>query len=613
VAVAVAVLGPALRRGSIFTLDAAFVPRIPLPAGMWGLGPELPRRVPVGAALAWTSAAVGGAAVGKALLGLSLVVAFAGAARLAHHDDGRVSPARAWPVPLVAGLLYALSPLVLTRVGAGQWTALTAFAVLPWALPSLLVPSASLARTFAWGVAMAATGSVGGSLALVVVVVGLAADRTVAAAMGAALVSAAQALWVVPGLVVAAGGASPAGAAVFATRASGPVGWAGLLAGHGFWRAPTQVGGDTTLGTAVLGLGLLGLGVLGSAELPSAWRRRAAWLAALGWAMAVASAIPGIRVTYDALSRTALGAPFRESQRFLVLTLVWLAPAAASGARRLAAERGRLPPWTVPALVSVTTVVLATNGLWGVGGRLRPVTLPPEWAAARRAVGAAPGTVVALPYHRYLDLPLASNRRVLEPMADYLGGDVIASSDPELGGGYREVADAREPAVRAVLASAPADVADRLARVGVRWLVVLHAADWESYRWLTQRDGVRVAVAGTSLDLLRIEPWQGPVVAADGASVTLRSVVAPLGRLAASGPAVWAHPAVPGWLRGSHAAGRTADGMVALPGGRGPLWFWPAALVMAVDAGVLAAVVAAWLALRRNYDAPGWPRRWRRQ
>jgi hypothetical protein len=594
-AVAALVLGPALGRGSILTLDAAFVPHIPLPPGIWGLGPELPRRVPLGAALAGASAAVGGPSTGKLLLGLSLVIAFAGAARLCPPgpESGRA-------VPLVAGLLYALSPLVLTRVGAGQWTAVTAFAVLPWALPALLQPARSLPRTFLWGMALAATGSVGGTLALVVVAVGAVADRSRPSLAGAGAVVLAQVPWVVPGLVVAAGWPRPAGAGVFATRASGLVGALGLLDGHGFWRAPTQVGGDATVGTAVLGLGLLVLAVLGAPSLPGAWRWRAAALAALGWTAALATAVPGVRDGYDALSRTPVGAPFRESQRFLVFTAVWMAPAAAAGARRLARERGRLPPWTVHAAVGLVALVLAADGVWGVGGRLRPVILPPEWGRVRQAIRAAPGTVLALPFHRYLDLPVASNRRVLQPLPDYLGGDVISSSDPELGGAYREGADPREAAVRAVLETQPTDAVDRLAQMGVRWVVVLHAADWEASRWLSHREGVRAVVAGESVDLLEVTGWRAPVLSAGGAPVALDPVVAPLQHLAASGPAVWAHPAARGWLRGTASAGRTPAGLVRLPAGRGPLWFWPSLVVLAADAAAAAAAVAAALALRRR-------------
>lgn len=598
---AVVVLGPALGPGAVFTLDAPFVPRIPVPAGIWGLGPELPRRVPLGVVLAWASTTVGGASAGKALLGLSLVVAFAGAARLAA--SGVAATSRKWLslwVPLLAGVLYAASPLFLTRVGAGQWTALTAFAVLPWALPHLLEPSKSWARTFLWGAAMAATGSVGGTLAVVAVAVGVAADRSRASLVGGGLVAVAQLPWVVAGLVTAAGWPRLAGADVFGTRAHGLVGATGLFAGHGFWRAPTQVGGDSTMGTALLGIGLLSLAVMGSRALPQAWRWRAMTLAGLGWALALASAVPGVRDAYGALTSTAIGAPLRESQRFIVFTLVWLAPAAAVGAGRLATDRGWLPSWTILAATALVAVVLALDGLWGVGGRLRPVAIPAEWGKARRAIDRAPGTVLALPYHRYLDLPIAGNRRVINPLPDYLGGDVISSSDPEVGPAYQEVADPREAAVRAAVRDGGDAAATRLAEVGVRWIVLLHAADWETDRSLAQRPGMQVVVAGASLDLLQVQPWTGPVLDSRRRALSPRPLVAPLQRLAASGAAVWSRPAAPGWMRGFQSAGRTPSGLVSLPGGRGVVWFWPSIVVLAADVATVVGIVVAWRFSRRG-------------
>jgi hypothetical protein len=387
---------------------------------------------------------------------------------------------------------------------------------------------------------------------------------------------------------------------VFATRAHGLVGAAGLLAGHGFWRAPTQVGGDSTPGTALLGIGLLSLAVIGARALPRVWQWRAVTLAGLGWALALASAVPGVRGAYGALTRTAVGAPLREGQRFIVFTLVWLAPAAALGAGRLATDRGWLPSWTTLAATALVAVVLALNGLWGVGGQLRPVAVPAEWGKARRAIDRAPGTVLALPYHRYLDLPIAGNRRVINPLPDYLGGDVISSSDPEVGPAYREVADPREAAVRAAVRDGGDEAATRLAEVGVRWIVLLHAADWETDRSLAQRPGVQIVLSGGSLDLLQVQQWKGPVVDTSRKALSIHPVIAPLQRLGPSSPAVWSRPAAPGWMRGLHPAGQTSLGLVSLPGGRGVVWFWPSIVVLAADVATLVGVLMAWRLGRRG-------------
>ncbi|MBV8305665.1 MAG: hypothetical protein JOZ04_15745, partial [Acidimicrobiia bacterium] len=131
-AVALLVLGPALAPGSLLNLDLVLTPTIPVPRGVWALGPELSRRVPLGVALAWASTLIGGPLAGKLLLGGALAVAFVGVWQLLP-DAGAATR-------LGAGLLYAASPFTLTRVAVGQWGVVAAVAVLPWALPVLLRP-----------------------------------------------------------------------------------------------------------------------------------------------------------------------------------------------------------------------------------------------------------------------------------------------------------------------------------------------------------------------------------------------------------------------------------------------------------------------------------------
>jgi hypothetical protein len=587
---ALVVLGPALAPGSLFLLDAVFVADLPVPSGVWGLGPELPRRLPLGVAVSWISSALSGGVAGRVLVFLAVAGAFAGAARLA-----RGAP---WYAQLTAGLIYAASPLMLTRVGAGQWTAFVPFAVLPWVLPSLLQPGRRPARTFLAAAALGATGSVGGTLALLAVLVGLVAERArgwrLVGLVG--LLGLAQLPWVVPALVVSGSDLDPASAAAFATKAPGLIGVASLFAGGGFWRTSSQVGGPAGLASALLGAGLLALAGLGTSALPREWRGRALALAGLGTALALASALPGVSEQYRDVTGSVVGGLFRESQRFLVLTLAWLAPAAAYGAVRLAHRPGWLPAPVTLALPGVAALVLAGPGLWGVGGRLRPLELPPEWERARTAVQQTPGTTLALPYHRYLDLPFGHRPRVLNPLPDHLGGDVISSSDPEIGRLRREAVDPREPQLLLVLSQARQGepVAADLARLGVRWVVLLHTADWRAYQSMISEPGLRVAVSGPTLELFEVRAWPGALVDDQGVQRTPDPVVEPLQALEPSPSASWARPWQAGWMRGSEPASPGPSGLVHLPAGAGPLWFWPSLVVLVADAATLAAVVVAW-------------------
>ncbi len=582
----VVVLGPALGGNSLLGLDLAATPTIPVPRGIWGLGPDLPRRVPLGVAVAWASTIMGGGSAAKLLFTSCVAVAFVGAWRLASTTPPLCR--------LSAGLLYAVNPFILTRLGVGHWMLVAAIAVLPWALPHLLRPGEDRERTLLWSAALGATGVNGGLLGGVLVAVGMVADRGRGAGRTALVFVVAQLPWVVPGAIVLASRPELADASSFATR-PGPWGPIGLVVGDGFWRQASQVGNLGGVGAGLLGLGLLGLAVLGSRELPAAWGRRAVGAASIGFTVAIASAVPGVSRLFAAFVGTPLGAALRDGQRVLALFLVWLAPAVAAGALALSRGLRQVPARLTWSLPGIATLVLVAPALWGVGGALEPVRFPEGWFDARMAVDRAPGTVLALPWHQYLDLGFAKDRRIVNPVGDFFGGDVLWSSDPELGPASQEQADPREPHAARISREVRRGVpqSDALARLGVRWVVLLREVDWRSYRTLADDPGLEHVVRSPSVDLYRVRGWAGPFVDRAGEMIPSDALLAPLVRLDASGPAVWQRPAATGWLRGTAPAGRTELGLVALPAGGGWVWYWPAAVTVLAHAITVIAVVIA--------------------
>jgi hypothetical protein len=571
--------------------------QIPLPRGTWGLGPEFPRRVPTLLPVVWASALVGGEVAGKAVMVLCVAAGFAGVHRLA-----RGAPA----LPrLGAALLYGASPWMLSRLGIGHFGMIVPAAVLPWALPDLLRPNDRPVRAFWWMAAMGLGGFVGGVMAGAALLVGLIADRgrNGVRVVGAFLL--AQVTWLVPGLIVAfQGGADPATGDGFATVVDGPLGVLQVAAGHGLWLTGYQVGKGTP-GVWLVGAGLIALAWLGRHRLPAAWGGRALALAGAGLALSLASGLPLLGDLYVAVARTPIGVPLREGQRLLPLWLVWLAPAAAHGAAVLAGRaQDRRPALAGLALAAplAAALVLAGPGLWGLGGILRPIDLPPEWAEAQAAVEAEPGTVLALPWTRYMVAEVAGNRRILNPVPLWLGGDVLSSSDPRVGDqASQEVGDPREASAELLVLRIRTSerVSDDLAALGVRWVVLQHELTWRDHEGLALDPGLELVVEGETLDLYRVEPWRGPVVDDSGATVARDAVVTPWAGLAPSGEATWGAPAARGWLRGTDAAARTSDGLVRLPAGSGPLWFWPSVLVLSADLVLVGALVATGIRARR--------------
>lgn len=625
-------LGPGSAPGSLLNLDLSVTPTLRVPPGIWGLGPALPQRVPEGLPLAWLGTILGGPTTWKLAMVLAFAAAFAGAVRLA---------ARAALVTQVgAGLLYAFGPFALTRASVGHLHVLLLLAVLPFALPSLLRPADRVSRTYVWALAMSLTGAPGGVIAALALAVGMVADRGRRAGLVLGAFALSTLVWLAPSLAVLPAGAQVSGSGSFATAADGVGGMLRLLMGGGFWRPVSELGASGPL-VAAFGVIVLALAAVGHRQLPASWRGRALAAALVGMAVTLATALPGVRDGYRWFTDLPIGAPFRESQRGLVLWLVWLAPASALGAgvvsarlmERAARQSRRSSGAGVAVWAGLSPVVLigpalgvalvAAPGLWGAGGAYQPVEFPHGWATVRQRVARAPGPVLALPWKEYLDLSFAGGRRCLNPLPDYLGGDVLSSYDPEFGQPVQEQVDRRAERVDALIPGLlrGSPVSTRLRALGLRWIVLAHESTplavgaepaavigrstWERYRAsLTGDAGLEQVASTASIELWRVRGWRGPAVGPDGKGYGVDGLLAPLHRTSAPPGSLWLRAGAPGWVRGLQAAPVTADGLTRLPGRSTLVWYWPTVLVLVADGMVTAGLVVAVVRLTRRTAPP---------
>jgi hypothetical protein len=190
----------------------------------------------------------------------------------------------------------------------------------------------------------------------------------------------------------------------------------------------------------------------------------------------------------------------------------------------------------------------------------------------------------------------------LNPLPDYLGGDVLSSSDPELAARRAEEHDPRERHVLPLLDRIERGdaVASELADLGVRWVVLLHEVDWQPLAALREDPGLRRTVTDTSVELFEVRAWRGPVVTSSGRVLATRQTIAPVARVDASASSRWQRPAAPGWLRGTERTGATAVGTLALPAGRGVIWFWPSLVVVVGYVCTVCGCLRSWCALQRS-------------
>jgi hypothetical protein len=624
-AVGVIMMGPALGPGALLNLDLLAFDNADLPRGTWGLGPELPRRVPLGTLLAPLNTVFGGETVTKVLLVVIIVAAFVGAFRLTRSAMEQSSPTAGGDpfdrtlLCLGGAMLWATGPFLMTRLAVGHWQISLATAALPWVLPMLIESIRSTRSVFLGSAVMAVCGPYGAMLSggylLATFLRRGSSDSTSASRLRCASVwLGAQSVWLVPSAFVLLGaeGRRLADSSAFPTDASGPLDVIRLAIGTGFWNPPFQVNADGRVLSAVLAIVLLLLAVIGIRVVPRSWRLPLLVPAVASLVLALASCTPGIESVFSRFTSTPLGNLVREPQRFLPPLLLWITLAATVGAMRIC-ERLRTTTdndgkdrrragvaGSLAATPLVVALLLAAPAIWGLGGQLRPVHLPTEWAEARSAIKDSPGTVLALPWFAYFTADIADNRLIQNPLSSYFDGEVIRSSDLRISPEPSpENADPRESAAASIVERLRSGEAQSgaLAALGVRWVAIDHDVDWLSYSGLRVDPGLEVIVEGPTLTLYRVNGVGNGTVDQSGRTDVAQPHLLPLWTASTTAPITLPIPYQFGWMRGL-SPGTSGDfGSLTFRAGNGPIWFWPALVVLAVDIVWLAAVI---LAIRRR-------------
>jgi hypothetical protein len=568
---------PLLLPGFVLTYDLVFVPREPLSAELLGISTALPRSVPTAGIVALLSHLLTGQVVQKIALLAIVGLGVGGAARLVRVRD---------PVARIgAGLLYMWNPATYERLLLGQWAYLLGYALLPFVVGAALSLREGRAGSggrlvLAMAAAVAASPyaglfAVAAAAAVVLWPAGRpsaglrpdasrwrrARERAAAAGAGpggvrhpwgrrAALVAATGVALNLPWLLPAAfhGGAPDRpviAAEAFKARSDSPLGTAGsVVTLGGVWStgfAPPGRTGWTWLPAFALIAGLAAWGARPAVRsLPRGSALGLAALAAAGLFLAIAPSVPGLRAVPRFLgSHLPGGGILRDAQKFEAFYAVLLSICFGHGircarerwaGRDLGTGRARGPRVarsTALAALAILPVALAPTLAWGAGGKLFTSSYPGSWTRADRILAAdpAPGAMLVLPWHTYLPLAWNRGRTVLDPAPVFFGRHAVTDGSLDVGP-YRIPAEDPWSRLLAPVALGRGPLDGRLARLGIRYVLLLKEADWRSFR---PRIALAPLLDSPELALFRVgrpvtvppfdEPPLGPVLAGDAAAL----------------------------------------------------------------------------------------------
>ncbi len=514
----VAMFAPLMRGGVVLRLDTPVnlvgpYPRASIAVG--GAPPELTARAPLEALLVGVYRILPWGQVRLMPLAAAVVLAAWGFSRL--FAGRRLSA-------FGATLLYMTNPLMYERVVAGQEFLVFGCCLLPMLLSLLWERRSPRAIVAMAGVLVVMAAS---SLHLIFIAGVLCAGYLIAGAIGrrwrevgslalaACLASVGSLYWIVPAVrswgrvdVVPITDLS-----LFRSTSDATLGlWPNLAGLYGFWRIGWPLPKD---GLAAWPLFLIAILLVGAVGLAGALRdaeRRQRLLPLL--------VVGGIGLVLAAGDQGFFGGVYgwtfrhlpefrimREPQKWLVLLALAYAVAFGEGLDAIVRSFGRDRMRAVAAVMVLAIPALyGFSSFWGSGGYVRPSSPPTSWAEADARMGAGPGLVVALPWHRYLPLPWAQGRVVSNPMVSAFRRDVVVSDDPEFGGLPGEGVDPLADRVGEVLdrGAVGEQIADELLGLGVRYLAVAKVDDWQNLTWLDDQDGIVVLQRWNDLVVFRV-------------------------------------------------------------------------------------------------------------
>ncbi|MYR07164.1 hypothetical protein GTV32_12995 [Gordonia sp. SID5947] len=539
------ILGPILRSGHLLYRDAVSTPRSFVTDPALGLGDVAPRAVPQDWVVATLSTIVDGGVVVTAITFAALTLAGVGYGRMAI----RLVPSAGRSGAVAAALVAIWNPYVAERLLQGHWSLMVSYAALGW----LVVGAVEVIRRPgwpAWAQLAAATACAGftptGSILAAIALLALTALPLIRGRRwrAAGTLCGIWLLGALPWLTATLAGTAPAttgadGFTVFGARAESGLGTFGTVLGlGGIWNADAVPASRTIWWAAVATLLLLIVVAVGSRWL---WSHRARHdrligaLAVLAGATAVVVAVATLGPVADGLSRLAAEVPgfglFRDTQKYLALMVPFFAVAAAGA---VIAVRRWVPAGFALAGAALLIVAPLPDLAWGVGGQIRPITYPADWAAVARIVPSDRGAVAVWPtgaVRRYRFTDVGS----LDPLPRMVRAAVTDSGSLTVDGVVVDPAAGRGADVDAALHDGGSP--SSLAALGVGWVVVENDAPPA-----TLAEEATAVFRGADLTLYRIDdPAEGTDASATSRTVVISAhLLWSATVLASAGAALWA-------------------------------------------------------------------------
>jgi len=208
---------------------------------------------------------------------------------------------------------------------------------------------------------------------------------------------------------------------------------------------------------------------------------------------------------------------FRDSQKFVALLCLAYAYLGGLGVNELVKmmrRRGkRLPRVGMTALIAVAllTPIAYSFTMFGFHGQLGVTDYPQEWYEVNEYLNRDEEdfNVLFLPWHMYMDYSWLPNRdkRLGDPTHQFFDKPVIAGDNIEAPGIYSQSTNPISKYVEFLLgnASNANNLGELLAPLNVKYVILVHEADYEAYHFLHQQWDLAVELEKPGITLFKNE------------------------------------------------------------------------------------------------------------
>jgi len=533
-----AILGPLLLPGNIFTLDMPFAPSDDLPSMFYGLHESLlvPGGAPFYFLMHQADKVVPLWLLQKMLAFLLLFLAGLGAHKLLSSKGAGA---------YFAGLLYMINPFTYIRFITGQWGVLFAYAITPFAIGAFIELLQNGGRKNIIKVALLSTlvgmVQVHGYFLLflasfVIFLAKVIRERKQPAkiikvsksvGISAGLFCALNLYWLVPVWSGAGSFISQLGQAdllLFAPRPTSSLSIMFDIASmYGFWRGGYIYPTDILPFWWILFTFILFLTVFGF--LGKCRDEGRGWITmsfAIVWVisliLAIGEASPLTRPLFERVCEyVPLFQGFRDSQKFVALLCLTYAYLGGLGVNEFVQEQRQAGRKLVR--IGTTAVVIAalltplaySFTMFGFHGQLKPSEYPKEWYEINEYLNQDKDdyNLFFLPWHQYMDYSWVANRdkRIVNQARQFFDKPVIQGDNIEMPSIYSQSTNPVSKYVEFLLSKGNAidNLGELLAPLSVKYVILVHETDYESYDFLYRQEDLRVVLEKPGITLFKNE------------------------------------------------------------------------------------------------------------